>query len=435
MQKEKQKYYRRDLKADRTADEEVQMESLEYKEVSPSRSPSKELLEKVEEMDRIADFKERIQYYNDHICSLAYSQTGSDLDKYGYNNGIGNNMLEGISEEQIDLFIEVRETEVKRLKSLIDSQKEYSNKLKSFIEGRAGQINLEHLKVYDSGFVKDLMTGDAKGPKIAIDLGPADAEEKLAYNQYLKEYVETLIGNKTDFSFLYQARYNGFDFAFAKEAFQKQMKTSVNQAGTLNNKLQTIEMLYNLNTPGDYMALVYKLDDEDLRKWESALFKHFINGGEYDYRIKKLTVESVKRICHVQQVFEFYKWLTYNKAGTLKSKNVTSYSIDSFIEHPNILSLYENNLNKNGVDFKIRGGKVKCAAFCLFLLSGKVAKREATQADAIKFAQAKYGIDIANTIKQLSRTNNKKNRERHIDDMERAAIDTKFGKFIKNSVD
>ena len=110
--------------------------------------PSPRIRAHGEKLMTIPVLRDRLQYYNKNICSLAYG-SGEGLHVFGetdYHHGVGELFFSKVNPEinpDFEIYLEERQKEVNRLKDLVEKQKGYANKLKCFIETKAGQPRFE----------------------------------------------------------------------------------------------------------------------------------------------------------------------------------------------------------------------------------------------------------------------------------------------------
>ncbi|MFL5739310.1 MAG: hypothetical protein ACJ75B_03765, partial [Flavisolibacter sp.] len=289
--------------------------------ISCSINPSKVLEEHGNKLLSISDFRGKLQYYNEHICSLShYNYDG--LYCYGNDHwhGSGKKFFNKANPEcnaDFDIYLEERQKEISRLKSLIENKRRYFDKLKCFIEGRAGQISLDvsGLRVENNAFERFIANGGGTVPEhlcgnhTEIDLRPSTPHERQSYNQYLYGYVQQSINGPAKFHWLRKVKYEGFLSFNAVEAFSRQINKALNKDAAIKAEKSRIEWKYHLNSIPDYIRLFYSHKIEDIELWQAALFNAFVNGYEYDFARVVLSEFEMMVFVHVEQVFEYYKQL------------------------------------------------------------------------------------------------------------------------------
>lgn len=185
----------------------------------------------------IPDFRSKLQYYNENICSLVYGSS-EGLHRFGetdYYHGVGElffNKANPDNNPDFEIYLQERQKEIDRLKTIIGKQEGYADKLKCFIEAKAGQPRFEtfELKVESNAYEKFIANGGGTVPdhllgnNAEIDLRPSSSGERKIYNEFLYKYVQELIKEPQKFHWLVEVNYRGFLALPALEAFKKQMQ-------------------------------------------------------------------------------------------------------------------------------------------------------------------------------------------------------------------
>ena len=294
-------------------------------------APHPDLIEHGRRLLKISDLRERLRYYNDNICSLSYPHGRTGFKSLGCEdlwNATGDEFfsIHNLSDADLNVYLEVKQNEIDRLKSLMENQTEYRGKLKTFFECKAGQVkcNIDDLKVYE---------GDEKSFKVDAyfdSLIPRDTVQIKGYNDYLVDLLTEIENNPSKYHWLWLPSYKQFDIESAKRGFISTLADAVNKYDAVRNKQKEIENRYNLNrlvSPEKYLY-TSGIDND---KWETALFNDFYNGynnREYDYSRRVLTIEEVAVIRYVKSELEFYEWLQQTSRNTEPFKPILEFSKD-----------------------------------------------------------------------------------------------------------
>lgn len=283
--------------------------------------PSDELQKHGEELLSIVELSEKLQYYNKYICSLSYSYPPEGLGSHGkYDQGRSQGAIflkknSSENDDNFEMYLQERQKEVDRLKGLVVEYDNYSDKLKCFMEEKAGQIRFDELKIESNEWVRFLANGagevpkDLLGDQTEIDLYPRDPEEIKSYNQYIRKHVEQAIYNKEKPHWLVEENYKGFRALPAMGAIREQIKRALNKETTIKSELNRIENKYKYPYFTTYIEFLYPYSVDDLGHWQAALFNALANGYQYDYSKKKLSIHEMTALIHVEQVFIYYKYM------------------------------------------------------------------------------------------------------------------------------
>lgn len=284
-------------------------------------SPSKELEERGKELFSLTELRQRLQFYNKHICSLCYSYPHEGLSIYGmYDEGhsAGTKFFrkEGKGgSPDFEVFLQERHREIDRLKTLVAQKDTYYEKLKCFIEEKAGQIRFDVLKIETNDFERFMADGGGAVPdhllnhRYEIHLWPNSAEEIGGYNKYVREYVEQVIYDNEKHHWLIKEEYRGFLALPAMDAIRTQIKRAFNKDAAIKAECSRIEIQYQYAGLSNYIELLYPYEIHDLRKWQSAVFNALVNGYQFDYTRKIMSVQEMNALIHVEQVFLYYKYV------------------------------------------------------------------------------------------------------------------------------
>jgi hypothetical protein len=286
-------------------------------------------------MNTILNVKDKLQFYNDNICSLSNNFYNGEIYEFGtteyYWRGLGNLLFKAVPNENIyETYLEIRANEVKRLQCLIAGQSTTIEKLKILFEKRAGKLffSNEACKVYTNDFITFLRNGAGAVPnnikEYDIDLSYLRTSEEIKeYNQYLYNFYFKIFKKEAVLPIINGYEYNGFDFELTFKEFQNQLKNSLDIHKTLNNEIKRIELFFPLN---DFNTIIYRhYDSNKPLQWQCALFNGFINGLQYDLGRIKLEVQQIKDLIHIEQVFCYYKeLLELRKRGSFDNlQNIT----------------------------------------------------------------------------------------------------------------
>ncbi len=304
--------------------------------ISTYISPSKEIEKHGETLLEITDLREKLEYYNQHICSVSFPLGDDGLHCYGeYDNHHGSGKIfftkaqEKLNSPDFDIYWEIRQSEIQRLKGLICSTDNYLEKLKFFIEHKAGQFRYDYLTVKSNEWEKFIANGGGTTPPSLyghnneIDLKPATPEETKKYNLYLLEYVVQLTEKPFQFHRLVEDKYDRFLCEPAIRTFTSQLDKALNKEVTISNELKRIESKFSVGYLIHYIEILYPYTISNLFQWQSALLNALINGHEYDFSRRQLSVHETKALFHVTQIFEYYKLLLELKTN---NNNSTSFS-------------------------------------------------------------------------------------------------------------
>jgi hypothetical protein len=302
---------------------------LKFSNIFSSIKASKEIEEHGNQLLSINEVRARLQYYNTHICSLSYSSNLKGLHccgQYDHFNGIGPFFfVQDENNSDFEIYVQERQQEIERLKSLIEKEQTYFGKLKGFLEARAGQLRFDELVVESTEWEMFIMNGGGPHPEnlsgnhIEIKLRPQTLDEVKSYNQYLYNYVQQLIRDPQKFHWLIEVKYEGFRAILAMETMRQQVKRALDKNAAIKTELNRIEFQFQFNRLPNYIEPLYTYRIDNITLWQSALFNAFVNGHEFDYGRKQLTVDEMKALVHVEQVFTYYKYvhqLTEDVSGT-----------------------------------------------------------------------------------------------------------------------
>jgi len=279
--------------------------------------PSKEIEEHGKKLLSISDLKERLEYYNSHICSLSYSYSEEGLHCFGeyeHFHGSGSVFFRVRSgnDEEFETYLRVRQKEIDRLKELIAEHHEYYEKLRCFLEKKAGQVRFDELEVKSNPWERFIINGGGTTPENLlgnnneINLLPSTALERKSFNLYLRSYIQRLIADPVELHWIVEQKYEGFISPLGMEAFTEQLSRVSNKEGVIKAELNRIETKFRLNSLTDYRDHLYPYKIENLGLWQCALFSAFVNGYQFDYSRKQLTPDEMKALIHVEQVFDYY---------------------------------------------------------------------------------------------------------------------------------
>ncbi len=307
-------------------------------------SPSPEITEHGMILKEISSLREKLEYYNSHICSLSYYFGGEGLHWYGQydsHSGYGQIFLRKESnandDPDFEIYLQVRQKEIDRLKVLLQENQEYLSQLKTFIEMKAGQYRPEELRVISNEFQKFLANGGGVvpdhllGKNDEINLEPGTPSQRQEYNLYLYNYVQELINDPSKFHILVEEKYDGFLYKPAATAFVSQINKALDKEKSIATEIRRVEMKFAIEARLDYLDGLYPYKIGNHHTWQSALLNAFVNGMEYDFSSQKLTIFDVKALIHAEQVFEYYKYLLRLKKGEYadNTKDLLQFLIDS----------------------------------------------------------------------------------------------------------
>lgn len=305
--------------------------SLENNNSFSSFKISEKLLRNAQQINDLSNVRDKLQFYNDNICSLSNDFYGGEIYEYGnteyYWRGQGKLLFKALPNDAIfEVYLDVRSGEIKRLRDLISSQSRIIEKLKILFEKRAGQtfFNNEACKVYTNEYITFLRNGAGRIPdnlqEFEIDLSYLPTKEDTQdYNQYLYDFYFKFLDNEFLQPIINTYEYNGFNYKLAVEGFKVQLKNALDFQKSLNNEIRRIELFFPLN---DYNNIIYSYYESNRSfQWQCALFNGFVNGLQYDFARTKLEVQQIKDLIHIQQVFKYYKiLLEFRKSGSIDSQ-------------------------------------------------------------------------------------------------------------------
>lgn len=286
--------------------------------------PSEKIQAHGNQLLSIPDFRTRIQYYNQHICSLAYNTSGTGLHcfgEYGYDDGVGALFFSKTnpdSNPDYSIYLEERQKEIDRLKKLVDSKEGYFDKLTCFFEAAAGQPRLAtfELKIQSNAYDTFLARGGGAVPdhllgnNAEIDLRPSSPEERRGYNRFLYEYTQGLVNGPQKYHWVVEVNYEGFLAHPAIDAFKRQIdRTLEDRQDFLKAELRRIEGKYRYNAMPDFIEKLYPYQVENMGIWQAALFNAFVKGYEFDFSRKEMSLYEMEAFVHVEQIFFYYKEL------------------------------------------------------------------------------------------------------------------------------
>lgn len=302
--------------------------------------PSEQLMKDSELLHNLSSIKEKLQYYNDNICSLSYFHYAGQFYEFGnygdFSTGLGSLFLTiepGSVEYQN--FLDIRQHEIERLKTLIESKSNYSEHLKVLFEQRAGRIRFdnEHLKVLTNDFLTFCYNGGGIMPdelkECYIDLRPANNEERKAYNEYLYSYY-LKAANGTDLCppIIKDYEYNGFKYTAAYTVFSANLQSAIDKKKSLSNEIKRVEQQFYSNE--SYVDNLYRnFVNYNSEQWQAAYFNSLLNGAQYDFSRIKLEPKQVTDMIHVNEIFEYYKLLLHIQ----KIENLNLSDFGKFLQH------------------------------------------------------------------------------------------------------
>ncbi|MEJ7738534.1 MAG: hypothetical protein WKF97_13975 [Chitinophagaceae bacterium] len=367
-------------------------------------------------LKKMTDLKEKLNYYNRHICTLCYTFNPEGLHCYGDDDqgrGEGeiffNKEADKNNAPGFELYLEVRQQEIDRLKGLIESKQTYTDKLTCFIEQKAGQHRYDELKVHTNEYEKFLAYGagtvppNLLGDNDVIDLKPASPEERKGYNLYIRKYVERLIEDPTVFYRLIIHNYYGFLCEPAIRLFTKQVNRALKPKDAVEDEVKRIETKFFARNFPNYPERLYPYSIENYLEWESALFNAFINGHDYDFSRRMFSEHEMKAFIHVEQIFEYYKKVLNLKLTNRDQKNVLTgaqFGLDLIRDELHTrLIVIEGKILSKIERWKQGFDKIECAAFCELLFDKKYFVKGSTRIKTVNaFACSKYGNPIKNQL-------------------------------------
>lgn len=273
----------------------------------------------VEKLQAISSDKEKLQFYNDNICSFSYHFDGWEISEYGicdyHHRGLGKVIFKLLPNNDIfKYFIEIRERENERLKILIDRKEKTIDKIKVLFENRAGQVilNDEFFRIETNQFVTFIINGAGIHPDnlehYEVNLSYlSTSEEKRDFNEYLYKFYNRIFNNPNLQPIINVFENFGFNYDVAISTFKKQLQNSLDLNKTLNTEIKRIENYFPLN---DFNNIIYSYyESKYSERWKCALFNALVNGVQYDFSIKQLEAQQVKDLIHIEQIFSYYKEL------------------------------------------------------------------------------------------------------------------------------
>jgi hypothetical protein len=283
-----------------------------------------------QELLALWDLRDQLEYYNRHICSLCYTYPTEGLHsngmyEHGHSHGVKFFQKEKVgSDASFQVYLEVRQKEIDRLKKVIDQQDTYYNKLRCFLEEKAGQPRFDELKVESDDYEEFIANGAGTVPEHLynhqpeIDLRPTTPEEIESFNKYLRSYVVQIFHASRP-HWLKEETYRGFRALPAMLVIQDQIKRAFNRDAAVKAEIHRIETQFQFPGLSNYIEFLYPYQISDLNKWQSAIFNAMTHGYQFDYRRKKLSVHEIQALIHVEQVVLYYKYLHILSTNVLYS--------------------------------------------------------------------------------------------------------------------
>lgn len=326
--------------------------------------PSPKIKTHGEKLLAIPDLRGKLQYYNENICSLVYGSS-EGLHSFGetdYYHGVGELFFSKVNPDHnpdFEVYLHERQKEIHRLKSLISKQEGYADKLKCFIESKAGQPRFEtfELKVESNEYEKFIANGGGTVPEhllgnnAEIDLRPSSPAERKIYNEYLYKYIKELIKEPEKFHWLVEVSYRGFLASPALEVFKKQMQKAFNPASALATEIKRVEDKFYANSITNYIENLYPYEVKNISFWQIALFNAFLNGHDFDYSRKQLSENEMQAIIHVEQALEYYKHLHELKDAVSKQRKPAVENLTPVQIKDKFISQFERELEKAKIPF------------------------------------------------------------------------------------
>jgi hypothetical protein len=288
--------------------------------------------------------EKQIEYYNRNICSLSFGYNPEGLHCFGeYDDwhGFGQVFLKkqpAKEDEGFDIYLKQRQKEIDRIRRRLSQQHTYLEKLGCFIEEKAGQPRLEELKVESNEWVLFLANGAGRTPEhlwdghTVTDLSPNTPEEIEQYNGYLRRHIEEMITSPDRFHWLIRHIYRGFDAATGIKVFSNQLERALNRENAINNELRRIEAKFQYGSLLNYVELLYPYSVDNTHTWQSAIFNALVNGYRYDSSRRRLKLDEMEALIHIEQVYSYYSYLFGLKKLPVVVEPVKSYDGDDWMK-------------------------------------------------------------------------------------------------------
>lgn len=252
-----------------------------------------------------------------------------------------------------DIYLQERQKEIDRLEKIVEQQTSYADKLKCFLENRAGQLMFDELRIYTNEMEKHLAANDTPSPQwyTKTNLSPSAPDERKVFNDYLRSYVEQLIVNPEKFQWLVEVKYKGFLVSPALQAFKKQMQKAFTSVSALTTEIKRVEDKFYANSITNYIENLYPYEVKNIAFWKIALFNAFLNGHEFDYSRKQLSEHEMQAIIHVEQALEYFKQLHELKDTVSRQRKPAVETLTPEQVRAKFISQFERELEFGKIPF------------------------------------------------------------------------------------
>lgn len=264
-----------------------------------------------ETLESISDFKKKLIYYNQNICSLSVYKMQPDIY---YIWGNPDQLLKifcscqkcrkepDFNTEHEKIYLSLRDKEVKRLVKGIADSVTYKDKIQ-YLFATKGYENSNRFTVHAN--VPLISTKQVNiemfVDKPVIDLTPRETEERIIYN----EYVKTKFDREYKVGARFTDKYNCFSFIKEKERLEEILRKSADQLKLLEYCKSDIENYFHYENGRDSTSKIVTRQS----KIEDVMFARMVLGIDFDFNESKLNSYILFRYYHISEVAKFYKFL------------------------------------------------------------------------------------------------------------------------------
>lgn len=307
-------------------------------------------------LEEISDFKKRLEWFNQNICSLATYTTNPEVYfEWGNPDQYLKLYCECTDcEKQSDfpkkqsVYLQMRETEVAKLVQILKQKTTYKSKLQALFK-RKGFFPGNTLAIYQNDAIINAMAIYNKKP--IIDLQPKNKQQRIIYNEFVKANFEQTYKTKSGFS----DRYCGFDFQKEKERLNATLNKAIEPKKLLEYCIQQIEAHFNypkcLEAEKDENQIAKEIQQQLSKSTflGTNVFAKLLLGIEIDLDGIILDEHELLRYTHLVEIVKFYKVLLEEISKMENPKFEEPYRLNSLTHensyYENLLSQYADKIN------------------------------------------------------------------------------------------
>lgn len=265
-----------------------------------------------EALESIPDFKKRLSYFNQNICSLSvykmqpeiYYQWGSNPDQriliFSGCQKCRNEPDFNLKHEKI--YLSLRDKEVKRLVDGIKNATTYKDKIEYLFAvkgyGRANKLTVHANAPYSTS--KDANV-EMFLTEPVIDLNPNETDEIITYNGWVK----TAFDNKFRKGVKFSEEYDCFDYQKESQRLNHTLMKSIAPLQLLEYCKSDIENYFHYDVDKFSKNKIVTRHS----RIEDTLFAKMVFGVSIDLNETKLNNHILFRYYHISEVVKFYRFI------------------------------------------------------------------------------------------------------------------------------